>query len=169
MAFCGNCGATVAEGTTFCGSCGGRVGAASSAPTGSATGSAGSSAGAPAAASPGLSINLVYALTYVLGLITGILFLVLDPYKNDRKVRFHCFQSIFFHVVVIAIFIAAFIVEGILAAVSGGVLGLLFLPIHLVLWLGTFGAWIFLMYKAYQGEEFRFPIIGALAAKQAGG
>ncbi|MBZ5701633.1 MAG: hypothetical protein LAN84_07275 [Acidobacteriia bacterium] len=164
MAFCGKCGASVPEGTAFCGSCGGRVGAAAPAPTGAAAGGP----GAPAAASPGLPINLVYALTYVLGLITGILFLVLDPYKNDRKVRFHCFQSIFFHVVVIAIFVAAFIVEGMLAAISHGVLGLLFLPIHLLLSLGTLCIWLFLMYKAYQGEEFRLPVIGELAAKQAG-
>lgn len=161
MAFCGNCGTAVAEGTAFCGKCGGRVGAGSSAP-------AGASAGAPAAADAGLSSNLVYALAYFLGLFTGILFLVLDPYKNDRKVRFHCFQSIFFNVAVIAVFIALSVISGILSAISGGILALVLLPLHLLLSLAIFCYWLFVMYKAYQGEEYRIPFIGAFAAKQAG-
>jgi uncharacterized membrane protein len=31
-----------------------------------------------------------------------------------------------------------------------------------------FACWIFLMYKAYNNEEFKLPVIGDLAAKQAG-
>jgi len=31
-----------------------------------------------------------------------------------------------------------------------------------------FVGWIFLMIKAYNNEEFKLPIIGDLAAKQAG-
>jgi uncharacterized membrane protein len=31
-----------------------------------------------------------------------------------------------------------------------------------------FACWIFLMYKAYNNEEFKLPIIGDIAAKQAG-
>jgi uncharacterized membrane protein len=30
-----------------------------------------------------------------------------------------------------------------------------------------FVLWIFLMYKAYQGEKFKLPIIGDFAEKQA--
>ncbi len=39
----------------------------------------------------------------------------------------------------------------------------------LIVWLAMFAAWVFLMYKAYNNEEFKLPIIGDLAAKQAGG
>ncbi len=156
MAYCGKCGAQVAEGTSFCGSCGNAMGAGGSAPA----------AGGGAAA--GLSTNVVCALAYVLGLITGIIFLVLDPYKNDRKVRFHCFQSIFFHLGVIGIFIALAIVSSILRMIGGGFLSLLIMPLDLLVWLGSLCAWIFLMFKAYNGEDFQLPVIGPLAAKQAG-
>ena len=38
----------------------------------------------------------------------------------------------------------------------------------LVITLGGFCLWAYLMYAAYQGKQFRLPVIGALAAKQAG-
>ncbi len=38
----------------------------------------------------------------------------------------------------------------------------------LVLMLGGFCLWAFLMYSAYQGKTFRIPIIGAHAPEQAG-
>jgi uncharacterized membrane protein len=93
MAFCGNCGASLAEGAAFCESCGARGVAANAAPT-SSTG-----AGAPASSSDASSVgvtngsgmvpNLAPALAYLGVMITGFPFLVLDPYKNDRFVRFH--------------------------------------------------------------------------------
>jgi uncharacterized membrane protein len=45
-----------------------------------------------------------------------------------------------------------------------GIMGLISLLIHLVF----LCIWIFFMYKAYQNEYFKAPIIGELAAKQAG-
>jgi uncharacterized membrane protein len=158
MAFCGKCGAQVAEGTSFCGSCGSAAGGAGAAPA----------AGGGAGAGEGLSTNVVCALAYAVGLITGVIFLVLDPYKNDRKVRFHCFQSIFFHVGIIGIFIAIMFVSFFLRMIGGGMIGLIFVPIDMLLWFGSFCLWLFLMFKAYNGEEFQLPIIGPLAAKQAG-
>ena len=51
----------------------------------------------------GLTPNVAGALAYLVGAITGILFLVIDPFKTDRFVRFHAFQSIFFNLAWIAI------------------------------------------------------------------
>src|SRR5271165_4059299 len=97
MAFCANCGATVAAGSGFCGSCGKATG----------TGPASVPAhGGSAAASAGLTPNVAAALAYLLGFITGIIFLVLDPYKNDRFVRFHAMQSILFSAACIVFSIA---------------------------------------------------------------
>ena len=45
---------------------------------------------------------------------------------------------------------------------------LLIMVIYMVLGLGLFGMWIFLMYKAYNKEKFVIPFIGPLAEKQAG-
>jgi len=155
MAFCAKCGAQMAEGTTFCGSCGAAAGSA-----GVAT--------APAAASTGMTSNLAGCLAYILGFITGIIFLVLEPYKNDKFVRFHAFQSIFYSVVVIGFHILWSILTGILGILTLGFLGLLMVMLSLVISLVFFGYAIFMMYKAYQNVLYKAPIIGDLAAKQAG-
>ena len=42
------------------------------------------------------------------------------------------------------------------------------LPIHMLIWLGVFCLWLYLMWKAYQGEMVVLPIIGPLAKQQAG-
>src|ERR1700674_2799139 len=90
---CPNCGAELATGAAFCPGCGKP--AVSSAPVPTAQ-----------AAAPGLQPNLAGALCYLMGLITGIFFLVADPYKQDRFVRFHAFQSIFLSVAWFAIYFA---------------------------------------------------------------
>jgi uncharacterized membrane protein len=154
MAFCAKCGAQLAEGVVFCGSCGAPVGAAPGA--------------APAAASSGMASNVAGLLTYILGFITGIIFLVIDPYKNDKFVRFHAFQSIFFNVAIVAFWIAYTILSTILGIVSFGVVGILMALVGLVISLAILVYWIFLMYKAYNNEQYMIPYIGQLAAKQAG-
>ncbi len=117
------------------------------------------------AASSGMSNNVAGLLCYVVGWITGLIFLLIEPYKNDKFVRFHAFQSIFFNVALIGVYIVLFILGIILSVIH---LGLLMLPLYLVLWLGILGTWIFLMVKAYNNQTFKLPIIGDLAAKQAG-
>lgn len=154
MAFCAKCGAQMADGTTFCGSCG----AAAAAP-------------GPVVASPvastGLTSNMAGALAYFT-FIPAIIFLVVEPYKNDRFIRFHSFQSIFYNVAAIAISIAWAILTLILGLLSMGVLGALLGLVHLLIMLAFFCGWLLLTYKAYQNELYQFPIIGPLAAKQAG-
>jgi uncharacterized membrane protein len=93
---------------------------------------------------------------------------VADPYKNDRFIRFHSFQSIFFNVVAIAFSIIWVILSIMLGLVSMGFLGGIMALLHLVIDLVFFGIWALLTYKAYQNETFQLPIIGPLAAKQAG-
>ena len=115
-----------------------------------------------------MSSNVAGLLTYILGLITGIIFLVLEPYKNDKFVRFHAFQSIFFNVAWIVIWIVFSIVSSILTAVTAGFGGLVILPIWGLLLLAFLAYWLFLMYKAYNNERYMVPFIGELAAKQAG-
>jgi uncharacterized membrane protein len=112
--------------------------------------------------------NAAGALCYLIGAITGIIFLVMDPYKNDRFVRFHAFQSIFFNVAWIALWVAWMIVGVVLGAVTKGLFFLLQVPIDLLLMAGGFGLWIYLMYSAYQNRTFKLPIVGQFAAKQAG-
>jgi uncharacterized membrane protein len=151
MGYCQSCGAAFADGATFCPTCSVR-----------------SQAMASSAANSGLQANTAGALTYFAGIITGILFLVIDPYKSDRFVRFHAFQLIFFNVAWIALWMAWMIVGLVLGAVTKGLFFFLQMPIDLLLMIGGFVLWAFLMYSAYQGKTTRLPVIGPLAAKQAG-
>ncbi|HXS75372.1 MAG TPA: hypothetical protein VN753_04285 [Terracidiphilus sp.] len=245
MAFCGNCGATLKEGSTFCGGCGQQASVpaqqpgAESKPVAQSSAQAAGSGGQtgwtpvsapppiPAAASPrpdtmawssvpssnspaqeagwssvpvqpsatpagagqnwnpapqsataapvgaapaassGLTRNMAGALAYSLGIITGILFIVLEPYKRDRFVRFHAMQSILYFVFAVAFSIAWSIVVGILMHISGWFFVLAF-PIRLIISLAMFGLWLYLMFQAYNDREFRIPILGAIASKQAG-
>jgi uncharacterized membrane protein len=168
--FCPNCGATVQG--RFCAKCGTAVDAASSASAG--TPSAGPTPGAqaystgpgaqpysaPTATAGGMSENVAGALCYVLGLITGILFLVLAPYNQNKFVRFHAFQSIFFHVAWIVLWIADTMMAFVLPWYLMSLIGML-------LALGGLALWLILMFKAYNNERFKLPIVGDLAEKQA--
>jgi uncharacterized membrane protein len=163
MAFCANCGAAVPDGAGFCSGCGKAVAPAS----GAIAGASGQAAAPAPAAVGGMTSNVAGALAYILGFITGIIFLLLEQYKNDRFVRFHAMQSIFYSVACIAFSIAWGIVWGILFATSTS-LGLLLVPIRAVISLAMFGYWLYLMYQAYSNREYRIPYIGDLAAKQVG-
>src|SRR6266567_8505913 len=159
MAFCAKCGGTLVEGAGFCGSCG------APAVTLQAAGGAQVVAMNGSVANSGLAPNLAGALAYVLGLITGIVFLVLEPYKHDRFVRFHAMQSILFCAAAIVFSIAMSIVWGILFSISASLIFVV-MPLRLVIALGLFLFWLFVMYQAYSHREYRIPIIGAIAARQ---
>lgn len=120
------------------------------------------------AAGSGISNNVAGALCYLVGWITGLIFLLIEPYKNDKTVRFHAFQSIFFNVALIAVYIVVLILSIVLGFITKGLSVFLMGPLMLIIWLGVFVVWIFLMVKAYNNQTFKLPIIGDLAAKQAG-
>ncbi len=162
MAFCPNCGSQV-DGR-FCAKCGTPM--AADAP-GAAPGAVPVSPGAPAVATQaGMADNMASALCYLLGLLTGILFLVLEPYNRNKLIRFHAFQSIFFNVAYIGVWIVVMILSIALGAlpVIGWIFGIL---LHFAVMIGFFIMWIMLLYKAYNNEKMVLPIIGPLAEKQA--
>jgi uncharacterized membrane protein len=154
MAFCSHCGSQM-DGQ-FCPKCG------APAPGGTITQPV-SSVGTQ----PGLTQNAASALCYLFGFITGIVFLVLAPYNQDRRVRFHAFQSIFLNVAVIAVHIGITILSIMFHAVSFS-LGLLIGSLHLIVSLGFFLVWLYMMWNTYQGGNAHLPIIGQLAESQAG-
>jgi uncharacterized membrane protein len=157
MAFCAKCGTSLAEGVVYCPSCGTPAG---SAPSGGA-------AVPPVGARP-MASNVAGLLAYLGWFITGIIFLVIEPYRNDKFVRFHAFQSIFFTIACFVISAAWGVIFGTLFFASWGVMWPLISLTRGVLRLGFFVLWLFLMFKAYNNERFMLPVIGDLAAKQAG-
>jgi uncharacterized membrane protein len=168
MSFCQTCGTSLPEGAQACPACGARQGVA--APSAAPGATSGPIPGPVPAAAPaaGLTPNAAGALTYLLGAITGILFLVIDPFKNDRFVRFHAFQSIFFNLAWLAFWIVWGIVGLMLGAISHGLFFIIQLPVNLLITVGGLCLWVYLMYSAYQGKTFKLPIVGPLAANQSG-
>jgi len=168
MAFCPSCGTSV-DGR-FCPKCGTAVGeaAAAGAPAGSTAPPPpqyAPPAGAVASA-PGMTENMASALCYALGLVTGIVFLVLAPYNQNRNIKFHAFQSIFMHLALIVCYVvltmAGIVMHGI------PVIGALFsILLSMVLGLGSFLLWLFMLFKTYNGEKIVLPVIGDLAQRQA--
>ena len=104
--------------------------------------------------SSGIQPNVAGLLAYVLGLVTGIIFLLIE--KENKFVRFHAIQSIGLSVGLMVVSIVLNVLP-----VIGVALGLLVNLAGLALW-------IVCMVKAYQGELFRVPVLGDIAAKQAG-
>lgn len=94
--------------------------------------------------------NLMGALAYLVGFVTGIVLLLVE--KENKFVRFHAAQS----TVVFGILFILGIVP-----VVGWLFGVLIAPISFILWL-------VLMWKAYQGEMFRLPVVADWADKLAG-
>jgi uncharacterized membrane protein len=146
MAFCSACGQEIGN-ASFCPKCGASQGAAATAP-----------AAAVATTSPtaGLDENVAGLLCYILGWVTGLIFLLID---KRPFVKFHAAQAIAMSIAVIVLYIVLGIFVGMLHVLHLGLLALLFYPL---LGLLIFALWIFVMYKAYQHEKFKLPIIGNL-------
>jgi uncharacterized membrane protein len=166
MAFCAKCGAQLTAGSGFCAACGAAVSGQSVAtPSGAAAAPAQTPAGT---ASPGMTNNVAACLSYLFGWVTGLIFLVIEPYKNDKFVRFNAFQSIFLSIGVFAIWIGALILSTILGFITHGLGFFIMGPLMMIVWLGVVVAAVICMIKAYGNQQFKLPIIGDMAAKQAG-
>ncbi len=115
---------------------------------------------APQPAAAGLQENAASALCYLFGFVTGILFLLLEPYSKNRNIRFHAFQAIFMS----ATFFVLYWIIGFVGAFTYGI-GFLLMPLVGLSYLGLL---IFMMYKAYNNQRVKLPVIGDIALKQAG-
>jgi uncharacterized membrane protein len=171
--FCQTCGTSLPDGSATCIACGATQGVPPGPIPGSTPGPIpGYIPGSvpPAAPLPvgGITPNVAGALAYLLGFITGILFLVIDPFRTDRFVRFHAFQSIFVNLAWIAFWIIWQVITLTLSAFTHGFLFIILAPINLLIALGGLCLWLYLMYSAYQGKTFQLPIVGPMAASQAG-
>jgi len=103
--------------------------------------------------STGLDPNVAGALSYLLGFLTGILFLVIE--KESKFVRFHAMQSTL-------IFVALFAVSLVLGAIP--IIGWLLYPLFM---LASLILWLVLLFKAFQGEKFKLPVVGDIAEQKA--
>jgi uncharacterized membrane protein len=117
-----------------------------------------------APASVGMNSNVAAALAYFF--ITGIIFLLMDQFKQDKFVRFHSFQAVAYGVVMF-IFLTVWNVIVVGGILSFGFFWTLFHLVNQLISLALFVFGIFLIYKAYNNEKFKIPVIGDWAEKQA--
>jgi len=113
----------------------------------------------------GLEENVEGALAYLLGFFTGIALILME--KDNDFVKFHAWQStitygVLFVLSIGLVFLGFIPVIGWIVSIVGILLSLIIAPIALILWL------VFML-KAYQGQKWKFPVIGNLAEKQAMG
>ncbi len=164
MPFCSSCGTEV-SGVKFCSKCGQPVaeapatsaGPAEEAPAAPEAGSSAPQA-APAAATPAANDNVLGAVAY-LTIVPAIVFLLIEPYNKNRFVRFHSLQCLLLAGAIIVLNTANIVIGFV------PVLGFVtFLTTPLV-FLAMVAAWLIAVIKAFNGEEFRLPIIGDMAAR----
>ena len=105
--------------------------------------------------STGLDANIAGMLAYFV--VPAFIFLLMK--ETSRFVRYHSMQAIILWVSSILIFIVLQVFWMI------PFIGILVLPLSMLLWLGLFVVWVICMIKAFQGDEFKLPIIGDLAVQ----
>ena len=172
MQYCPSCGAP-AEGR-FCAKCGAALpvadpmsGPAAPGPSSAPPPYTGAPYVPPGATSIGMDENIAAALCYIP--IVGLIFLLLEPYKGNRTLRFHAFQSLFY--------LAAYIVLRICLGILGGVLTAAMPFSFYALWalvmslvgLAYLAGLILLAVKAYQRSPLILPVVGPMAERAAGG
>lgn len=154
MSFCSSCGSPLNEATAFCGSCGAAVAGAPGAFT-----AVSMQADAPA----GLSSKTAAALAYLLTVATGLYFLLAEPYRRDRYVRFHALQAILFYLAAVGFWTAYWVGSSLLRFVSFGFSTWITYLVSILLAIAMFGYWLFLMLQASQGKTYKIPWLGEIA------
>jgi uncharacterized membrane protein len=157
MAFCKACGQDAGD-ASFCPKCGAPQGASQSA-----------AVSAPVAASDsptaGLEENIAGLLSYLFGWVSGLIFLLID---KRPFVKFHAAQSLALSICFIPVWIIYFIVSFVLTMITAAMhfpIGFLSFFLFPLIMLAFFGTFIFCMYKAYNHEKYKLPIIGDLVEK----
>lgn len=120
----------------------------------------------PTAQSGGLQPNIAAVLGYFFWPL-AIVWLVIEPYNRERFIRFHSFQALGFAVAMIVLSIVVTVLSVVLAMVP--YVGLIVIILWPLFGLAILGVWLFLMYKSYNNEKYKLPVIGDFAEKQAGG
>ena len=109
------------------------------------------------ASKTGNESNLWAAIAYVLQILgpLGILAAIIIYFQSkDSFVRFSALQAVLFDIAVFAVALVLMF----------SLVGAILLP---VLYLAALVAWLFLVFKAWNGEKVLLPVIGGLAQKNA--
>jgi uncharacterized membrane protein len=108
--------------------------------------------------------NIAGVIAYIT-IFPAIVFLLLEPFKRNRFVRFHSFQHLLLWAAGVVVAIAAGLVGAILQLIP--FMRVLFFPLGGLISLAWFFLWLLLVVKAYYREMFKLPYLGDLAQEWA--
>jgi len=100
----------------------------------------------PDKSSTGMEPNVAAGISLIFGWVSGLIFFLIE--KDSKFVKFWAFQAILLSIVGIVLCIIPFV-------------NFIGAPLYLVLW-------IISLVKAFTGKVLKWPVIGNIAAKQAG-
>ncbi len=109
--------------------------------------------------------NLMSAIAYLLMPISSIIIYLME--KSDKYVRFHAFQGLLLGIILL---VASWIIGFVIAMIALATMGMgvfLIAPVMMLFWLVCLVLWLFMMWKAYNGEKYKLPVIGDIAEKNA--
>lgn len=117
----------------------------------------------------GLDTNVGALLCYLpvclISLVYSIIVIVSE--KDNKFMRFHAFQSLLLTVLYIVLMLGVSLIGGVIAAVVSETIGALFSLLSFVIIVAFLAAMIYGCIKGYQGQKFKFPIVGDMAEKWA--
>jgi uncharacterized membrane protein len=166
MPFCNQCGGQVQPDDPFCGACGARQNVQSAPPP-----PPGPKAAPPKSTDPvndwlkGIPPRNACIFCYIpfVGWIFAIIVLASSQFHEERNVRFHAFQGLY-------LFVLWLFVVWVFGPMTAGVSGIFFAwrmfhVLFRLFQLAIVGAWIFMLVKTSNGEDFHLPLLGELAEK----
>jgi uncharacterized membrane protein len=117
----------------------------------------------------GLDGNITVLIGYLIPLVSLILIFI---EKDNKFVRFHAFQAVFWVVLclvgIFAIAIVGVVLGLVLSAVSSTlawIVSMLFFLLYFVLLIAYIGGLIYGAIKGYGGSTFKLPVVGNMAEK----
>jgi len=119
------------------------------------------------------AIGLDGNVTALIGYIVGIIALVeIFIEKQNKFAKFHAVQAVLFHVAMWVVFVFVWIgviilgvIFSMISSTLGSIIWILSTLIFLVWFVALIGGIILGALKSYQGNMYKFPIIGNLAEK----
>ncbi|MFA5776018.1 MAG: DUF4870 domain-containing protein [Patescibacteria group bacterium] len=103
---------------------------------------------------PQIEPNIMAALSYAVPLVMGVVIFIME--KENKFVRFHAFQSIIFGLCWAG-------VAAIASSLHVLLIGFVLSPLVTV---AGVALWFFLMWKAYNNQEYQLPFVGKIAYDQ---
>jgi uncharacterized membrane protein len=115
--------------------------------------------------STGVDPRLSSLLCYTAWWVSGLIFLIIE--RQHSTVRFHAAQSLVLFGGLFIIIVLLLILSMAVLFMSGRAAFEATQVLVAIVWTGAVVIWLMLMYRTYNGETWRVPLAGNLAAKIA--